>query len=325
MDSKGIASISISGELTLNMQSLNNEGGEGNQIMTRQITIFDKNGTDHTVPGISGDMFKHIHAEHLANYCQEHGILLSNYSSVLNPNRISANELALDAGKEEQGQCDVVNAAIRHCAVCDTHGFLITSKVGKNPGSSNTPRKSVIDFGWLVGIPSKSNTESYIHSKLVPDAGTIESGSGANEGQNLFHRPANYGTYAFVCNIEVYRIGLNDLNRKYAISDNERLERYKAILAALLSCFLFPKGAMTSSQFPHITDFKGELAISHDLIPAPTMSALNPDYKSQLEKISEAINGIENDAIEIRHFDDLASFSNEIKKLESINKRLEEL
>lgn len=316
MDSKGIASISISGELTLNMQSLNNEGGEGNQIMTRQVTIFDKNGTDYTVPGISGDMFKHIHAEHLANYCQEHGILLSNYSSVLNPNRISANELALDAGKEEQGQCDVVNAAIRHCAVCDTHGFLITSKVGKNPGSSNTPRKSVIDFGWLVGIPSKSNTESYIHSKLVPDAGTIESGSGANEGQNLFHRPANYGTYAFVCNIEVYRIGLNDINRKYAIPDNERLERYKAILAALLSCFLFPKGAMISSQLPHITDFKGELAISHDLIPAPTMSALNPDYKRQLEKISEAINGIENDAIEIRHFDDLANFSNEIKELE---------
>jgi CRISPR-associated protein Cst2 len=31
---KNISSISISGELTLNMHSLNNEGGEGNQILT---------------------------------------------------------------------------------------------------------------------------------------------------------------------------------------------------------------------------------------------------------------------------------------------------
>ena len=58
---KKIASISISGEMTLNMHSLNNEGGEGNQIMTRQLTIVDKEGREYTVNGISGDMFKHIH------------------------------------------------------------------------------------------------------------------------------------------------------------------------------------------------------------------------------------------------------------------------
>ena len=39
-----IASISISGEITLNLHSLNNEGGEGNQIITRQLSIIDKNG-----------------------------------------------------------------------------------------------------------------------------------------------------------------------------------------------------------------------------------------------------------------------------------------
>jgi CRISPR-associated protein Cst2 len=41
---KIIASISISGEITLNLHSLNNEGGEGNQIITRQVTIVDKAG-----------------------------------------------------------------------------------------------------------------------------------------------------------------------------------------------------------------------------------------------------------------------------------------
>ena len=53
---KPVASISISGEITLNLHSLNNEGGEGNQIMTRQLTILDKYGIEHTVNGISGDM-----------------------------------------------------------------------------------------------------------------------------------------------------------------------------------------------------------------------------------------------------------------------------
>ena len=41
-----IASISISGEITLNLHSLNNEGGEGNQIITRQLSIIDKNGEE---------------------------------------------------------------------------------------------------------------------------------------------------------------------------------------------------------------------------------------------------------------------------------------
>jgi CRISPR-associated protein Cst2 len=65
---KQIASISISGEITLNMHSLNNEGGEGNQIMTRQLTIVDKEGQEYIVNGISGDMFKHIHVGHMINY-----------------------------------------------------------------------------------------------------------------------------------------------------------------------------------------------------------------------------------------------------------------
>ena len=68
MENNKVASISISGEITLNLHSLNNEGGEGNQIMTRQLTIIDKLGNAHTVNGISGDMFKHIHAGHLVNY-----------------------------------------------------------------------------------------------------------------------------------------------------------------------------------------------------------------------------------------------------------------
>mgnify|MGYP001123725058 FL=1 len=226
---KKIASISVCGEMTLNLHSLNNEGGEGNQIMTRQLTIVDREGEKHTVTGISGDMFKHIHAGHMVNYCLENGIALSDYSRKLDPNRISAANLLTvnpHVGKKESNSSEVVDTILRACAVCDAHGVLLTDKVGDNKGSSNTPRKSVIEFAWTVGIPDKNNTETYLHTKLVADAGEKGSASGSNEGQNIFHRPANYGAYAFVCNIDVYRIGLNDISREYAIGDEERKKRY---------------------------------------------------------------------------------------------------
>ncbi len=307
-----IASISVCGEMTLNLHSLNNEGGEGNQIMTRQLTILDKKGEKHTVTGISGDMFKHIHAGHMVNYCLENGIALSDYSKKLDPNRISAANLLSanpNVGKKESNSSEVVDTILQTCAVCDAHGLLLTDKVGENKGSSNTPRKSVIEFAWTVGIPDKNNTETYLHTKLVADAGEKGSASGSNEGQNIFHRPANYGAYAFICNIDVYRIGLNDISRKYAIDDEERKKRYRAIVQSLLSAVLNPKGAMTSTQKPHITDFKGVVTVSHKLIPAPTVSAINPAYREELETIKENLNKIEPEAIESFDFDSLGKLS----------------
>ena len=193
---------------------------------------------------------------------------------------------------------------------------MITDKVGANKSSTNTPRKSVIEFAWTVGIPEKDGTESYLHTKLVANAGEKGSAtSGGNEGQNIFHRPANHGAYAFISNIDVYRLGLNDISREYAISDEERTKRYKAVLQSLLSSILNPKGAMTSAQKPHITDFKGVVAVSHKLLPAPTISAINPDYTSEIETITENLNKIDNDSIEILRFKGLGELSAIVARL----------
>lgn len=313
-----IASLSISGEITLNLHSLNNEGGEGNQIITRQVTIVDKEGEQHTVNAISGDMFKHIHAVHLANIAKEKGLSLSKYAESLNPNRISkedfVNYFKEDKKRQNESSADIVNAMIDICTVCDTHGVLITDKIGENKNSSNTPRKSTIEFGWTVGIPEKTNTETYIHTKLVSDAAGVR-GEGSNEGQNIFHRPANHGIYAFVCSIDVYRIGFNDISRKYTINDKIRKERYKAIVQSLLNSFVNPQGAMTSTQKPHITDFKGVVTVSNQLTPAPTISALNKDYKKEIIKISDNINKIEHEAIIVNEFNGLGQLSEILAKL----------
>jgi CRISPR-associated protein Cst2 len=317
-NSAKIASFSICGEITLNLHSLNNEGGEGNQIITRQVTIVDKEGETHTVNAISGDMFKHINSVHLSQIAKEQKLPLSKYAESLNPNKISGDEIKAytknNVAKASGTSADVVTAMIDICTICDTHGILITDKIGENKNSSNTPRKSTIEFGWAVGIPNKTNTESYLHTKLVSNAGSTET-KGSNEGQNIFHRPVNHGVYAFICSIDVYRIGFNDIDRTYPIDDSSRKNRYKALVQSILSTFINPRGAMTSTQKPHITDFKGVVSISSKLTPAPTISAINPDYKSEIEKIKNSLNKIEEDSIEVKSFEGLGDFSEILSEL----------
>ena len=69
-------SIAISGLLTLDMHALNNEGAEGNTMMTRMVDIVDASGRKHTVNAISGDMFKHIQTGHLIDEALESGLPL---------------------------------------------------------------------------------------------------------------------------------------------------------------------------------------------------------------------------------------------------------
>lgn len=311
-DKSIIASLSISGEITLNLHSLNNEGGEGNQTMTRQVTVVDNQGEIHTVNAISGDMFKHIHASHLSHLAKERNLPLSKYAQELNPNRIAKIDFEdyfknTPTNKNESA-ADIISAMINICTICDTHGILITDKIGDNKNSSNTPRKSSVEFGWTVGIPNKTNTETFIHTKLVSNSSGVR-GQAGNEGQNIFHRPANYGVYAVVCSIDVYRIGFNDISREYNIDDSSRADRYKALLQSLLSTFINPKGAMSSTQKPHITDFKGVVTTSNTLIPSPTISSLNDNYIEEIKKISSNLNKIEEDAINVSEFNGLGELS----------------
>jgi len=86
-----IYSISISARATLDMHSLNNEGGEGNQIQTRMVNIIDQEGRLQNVNAISGDMFKHIQAEHLFHILREQeGVPLCAGCQTFNANRINA-------------------------------------------------------------------------------------------------------------------------------------------------------------------------------------------------------------------------------------------
>jgi CRISPR-associated protein Cst2 len=118
-----------------------------------------------------------------------------------------------------------------------------------------------------------------------------------------------------VCNLDLYRIGFNDISRKYAISDEDRDKRYKAILHSLLNSFLNPKGAMTSAQKPHITNFEGVISTSTSLTPAPTVSPLNDGYKAEIQSIQKNLNEIENNSIQTVDVDSLSQLAEELKNI----------
>lgn len=302
-------SLSISARVTLDMHSLNNEGGEGNQIQTRMVNIVDSNGELQNVNAISGDMYKHIQAEHLFNIVRnKSAIPLCAGCQEFNANRINADRDFIEWAKDKQvADAEVIDRMLHTCSMDDIEGILITE-------GRSTPRKSVIEFGWVVGVPESVQTDSYFHVKYSSDnTKTSESreaeAKGSNLGQSIFHRPASSGIYALVCHVDVARIGFNDITQTYAISQEDRLSRARALLESVLYTFIKPNGAMRSSQAPHIVDVEGVLTYSTGPTPAPTVSPLKRDYREHIGGVVEQLSRVSSDTVGMSRFDSLASLT----------------
>lgn len=310
MSKTPIYSISICARATMDMHSLNNEGGEGNQIQTRMVNIVDQDGELQNVNAVSGDMYKHIQAAHLFEIARSNpGIPLSDGAAEFNANRINADSAFQAMAKDKSvGDAVLLDAMLQRCAVSDMEGTLVTE-------GRSLPRKSVVEFGWVVGLPQHVETDSYFHAKYVSKdrAKTAESreaeSGGGNLGQNIFHRPASSGIYAIVCHLDLARIGFNDITQQYAINDEQRALRARALLESVLYTFLQPDGAMRSTQAPHIVNLEGVVSISMGATPAPTVSPLKADYREQVVRIQQALQAIVPDTVVVEGFDDLASLT----------------
>lgn len=315
-----INSLSIAARATLNLHSLNNEGGEGNQIQTRMVDVVDDSGAMHTVNAISGDMMRHVVAEHLLRVALSRGLPLSEGARRLDANRINADlkRNAKDSGVElPKSDPEALDFILRYCAVTDMLGTLITE------GNRSLPRKSVLEFGWVVGVPDRVRTESYFHVKYSADRGSAQrkqdaddaESAGANRGQAIFHRPASSGIYAIVCHLELARIGYNDLTQRYAIEPEARLARAQALIDALLYTFLELNGAMRAAQLPHLTAISGLISSSSGIVPAPLISPLaggaenGESYRTQAQGIAAALDGQNGSAVAAIPFESLEGFT----------------
>ena len=301
--------LSVSALATLDLHSLNNEGGEGNQIATRMVNIVGADGNMHNVNAVSGDMFKHIHAEHLHRLAVAAGLPLSEGARAFNANRINADD-AFIASLDGKSDAEGLDTLLTTCAVSDMMGILVTA------GGRSLPRKSVVEYGWTVGVPGSVETDTYFHVKYASErsaqareAATTEAARKANIGQAIFHRPASSGRYAIVVNLELARIGFNDITQTYAISYEQRAARQQVLLESLLYTFVEPAGAMRAAQNPHIVDLQGVVALSADVVPAPALSALNPSFPQELERVAAAMNTLRPAAISLRPFESMGQFA----------------
>jgi CRISPR-associated protein Cst2 len=290
-----VYSLSISGRLTLEMHSLNNEGGEGNQTMTRTVALVNTEGNVHKVNAISGDMFKHIQAEHFYYLAREGGLPLCQGCQTFSSDRILGDDEFMRnlPSKDEE----TINKLLEACALDDAEGTLIAK------GTRSVPRKSIAEFAWVVGVPENVRTESYFHVRYAQERGGDEKAS-----QPIFHRPASSGIYAAVATFELARIGLNDISQDYALDETERLRRYQAFLKSVLYTYVEPSGAMRGTQNPHILNFEGVVAVSYGVLPAPTISPLAENYKDQVKAVAQALDG--NGLLKVHEFMDMAGFAN---------------
>lgn len=305
MPTQTVYSLSICGRVILDMHSLNNEGGEGNQITTRMVTIVHKpNGKPMlaTVNAISGDMFKHIQAEHLYRLSK------GNLKLCAGCETFSASRILDDTEfmkKLPDTSAEVVDALLQRCALDDLEGNLIAK------ANRSVPRKSVAEFGWVVGLPDLTRTESYFHVRYATEHGSDSEA----QKQAIFHRPASSGVYAIVASFEMARVGYNDITQKYAVPEDERALRYKAFAESILYTFVEPNGAMRGTQNPHILGFEGAVTVSTQVVPAPLLSALDDGYRDEVNRISAALNGIHPNAVTVHEFDSMGSFAEVMQKL----------
>src|SRR5436190_18687308 len=94
-----IYSLALAINATLDMHDLNNEGSEGNQLQTRMVDVVGTDGALYNVNAISGDMLKHIQAEHFFNLARQRGLPLCAGCQQFNPNRINADKAFIDRTK----------------------------------------------------------------------------------------------------------------------------------------------------------------------------------------------------------------------------------
>lgn len=310
-----IHSLTLCARITLDMHNLNNEGTEGNQQQTRMVTVLDKENRRKVVNAVSGDMLKHMLVEHLIPLLDRADQPLSDGARAHDADRINAlNNQAFVKFCEDKSNSDtaVLTRILKDCSLTDTAGTLVT--VGKRA----VARKSVIELGWLIGLPDETVTEQYFHVKYAPEGRADATGGGTVAGsQAIFHRPASSGVYALVCNLDLWRIGLNDITRRYEVEWRDRAARARSLLHALGALLVKPTGAQRATQTPHVLSLQGTIAASTSSLPAPMISPLVDDYGDQVRAIAASYNRIAADSVQTWSVNSLADCVDQLERIAS--------
>ncbi len=285
--SDSVFEISFMMRVVWDLHSLNNEGTVGNVTEPRTVVLADGRKTD----GVSGEMLKHIHTFNVWLTEQDKTRFCPGCQR-LQPQKADLPEYR--AKFKGKGNIEAMSAAIANCVLCDLHGFLMQAPA--------IARRSVVEFGWAIGIPDHWHRDTHVHARhAVGERMQREERQQARAerrsqdedeevaAQMVYHRPTRSGVYALVSLFQPWRIGLNDIDYQYAVTEeNSRLARYRLALEAYKNMLQRADGAMTSTRLPHLEAVEGVIAVSHRNGPAPVISPLRDDYVSQLQSLANS-------------------------------------
>lgn len=289
-----IYEISILGRIVWDLHSLNNEGTVGNVTEPRTVVLADGTKTD----GISGEMLKHIHVAKMWESENDKNKFCVP-CRILEPARADKSKNVTEKSTPQ----DAVQQALKECKICDTHGFLVQKPTVARP--------STIEFGWAVGVPEVYR-DIHVHARhALGEKGKVTNKEETEKtSQMVYHRPTRSGIYAIVSLFQPWRIGLNNVNFQYEIDEEERISRYQLALKAYQSMFLRTDGAMTTTRMPHTESFEGIIMVSRTNFPAPVISPLNNNYKTEIKNIQAETN-----SIDIKEFLSVSEFVSKINEL----------
>lgn len=283
-----LTGLSIAARASLSAHALNNEGTRNNAQIARQVNVV---AGDEVVQAnaVSGDVLKHGFIDNLralalaARGDMALALPVCEACRRSDPNRINEDTQFKQAltGIPKTDSAKVIDELLKRCVVDDLGGLLVTQ------GNRNAPRRSVVQLGWLLGVPERVATGNYTHVKLVPGA-VEEDASGSNRGQNIFTRPASSGQYAFVAQLALNRVSYNDISARPVLDGAIRQRRGQAALEALYLTLAAPSGAQRNTQLPHLQGAYGAVCVSFGPVPPVLYSPLEDGFEEQMRAIAAA-------------------------------------
>lgn len=268
---EAIYELSICARVAWQAHSLSTAGNESNKVMARRQLLADGRITD----ACSGNIAKHTHAMTVADYFEAQGNALCPACQRRDSRRAAA--LLNDPSYGDL----TIERILTECALCDTHGFLVTAKKGnKEKGIEARPKLSketLVDFSYALALPDQVQETTQLHTRSGSD-GTRE------EGQMLMKFPVRSGEYALLVRYHCVGIGMDLEQRQLILTDEqERLQRHLAILSALRDTLISPDGALTATMLPHLTGLVGMIAVNRTVGRAPLYSPLKEDFCARLQ------------------------------------------
>jgi CRISPR/Cas system-associated protein Cas7 (RAMP superfamily) len=172
---------------------------------------------------------------------------------------------------------------VRECALCDSHGFLVTAKNADSEVGTGVRMKinkdTLIEFTYALALPNRHAETRQLHTRV---------GTSKEEGQMIMKIPARSGEYALCVRYRCVGIGADTLRWILFVKDQAlRDRRHRAILRALRDSLVSPDGALVATMLPHLTGLHGVITVRTGVGRSPLYSALDSNFVTRLSSMAD--------------------------------------